>query len=477
MYRTATRISRRTLLRGAGTVLALPLLEAMLPPSSARAAATEKASPKRLAFVFVPNGINMKTWTPAADGALTPATLTPTLAPLASLTDSMLVLTGLTQKNAFALGDGGGDHARSAAAWLTGCHPRKTHGADIKAGISADQVAAKYIGSLTRFPSLEIGIDGGALAGNCDSGYSCAYTSTISWRGEATPNSREVNPRALFNRLFGAGDYEDDNGAPLSPEDRARRQAEDRSILDTVMEEAGSLRRNLGVHDREKLDEYFTSVREVERRLLWTEKASIAATNPNTDAHGAELKSGAILLKDGVPDHIPSDYAEHIRLMGDMMVLAFQADLTRISTFMFAREGSNRSYPMIGISEGHHELSHHGGAVEKLEKIQKINRFHTDQLAYILQKMQSIRETDGTLLDNTILVYGGGISDGDRHNHDDLPILVAGGKGLFRTGRHVTYQDGTPLTNLFMTAFDRIGLPTEKIGSLGDSTGKLAQLF
>lgn len=477
MYRAATQISRRTLLRGAGTVLALPLLEAML-PSSVRAAATAKASPKRLAFLFVPNGINMKTWTPSAVGALTPAQLTPTLAPLAPICDSLLLLTGLTQKNAFALGDGGGDHARSAAAWLTGTHPRKTHGADIKAGISADQVAAKYIGSLTRYPSLEIGCDGGALAGNCDSGYSCAYTSTISWRGESTPNSREVNPRALFNRLFGAGDYEDDNGQPLSAEDRARRQADDRSVLDSVMDAAGSLRRNLGVHDREKLDEYFTSVREVERRLTWTEKATIAATNPTTDSHGAEIIPGAgTLLKNGVPDHIPADYAEHIRLMGDMMVLAFQADLTRISTFMLAREGSNRSYPMIGIAEGHHELSHHGGAPEKLEKIQKINRFHTDQLAYILQKMQAVKETDGTLLDNTILVYGGGISDGDRHNHDDLPILVAGGKGMFKSGRHVVYEDGTPLTNLFMTAFDRLGMPTEKIGSLGDSTGKLAQLF
>jgi hypothetical protein len=460
-FLTGQRLSRRTLLRGAGAVMALPLLEAMMPLTARAQSGGAKGAPKRLAFMFVPNGIHMKAWTPGAEGPLT--ALPNTLEPLAGMKDSLLVLTGLTQDGAHAHGDGGGDHARSAAAWLTGCHPRKTHGADIKAGISADQIAARYMGNLTRFPSLELGCERGGLAGDCDSGYSCAYSSTISWRGEATPNAKEVSPRDVFDRLFGTGD---ESGENLTPAQRAERQAANRSVLDAVMEEAGVLRRGLGMHDRQKLDEYFTSVREIERRVEWAEKAARQPANPQ-----------AALLKNGIPSGIPTDYAEHIRLMGDMMVLAFQADLTRVTTFMFANEGSNRSYGQIGIAEGHHELSHHGGSAEKQTKVQQINRFHTEQLTYVLNKMKSIKEADGTLLDNTLVVYGGGISDGDRHNHDDLPILVAGGKGIVRAGRHIKYPNGTPMTNLFMTAFDRMGMPTEKIGSIGDSNGKLAQLF
>ena len=459
---TGQKMARRTLLRGAGALLALPLLEAMIPHSVlARSigAAGGQAVPKRLAFLFVPNGVNMNAWRPGAEGALT--TLPQTLQPLTAFKEQLLIMSGLTQHNAFALGDGGGDHARSAAAWLTGCHPRKTSGADIKAGISADQVAAKYLGKETRFPTLELGVERGGLAGNCDSGYSCAYSSTISWRTENTPVAKETSPRAVFDRLFGNGG---DGGETLSTSEASRRRSEQGSILDAVQDEASSLQRKLGTHDQQKLDEYLTSVREIERRVQFTERAS-------------KIDLKAMGLDATPPTAKPADMGEHIRLMGDMMVLAFQTDQTRIATFMFANEGSNRAYNPIGILEGHHELSHHGGSQEKLTKIQKINQYHVEQLAYILHKMQGVKEANGSLLDNTMLVYGGGISDGDRHNHNDLPILVAGGKGIFKTGRHVQYADQTPLTNLFLTAFDRMGLPTDKIGTIGDSSGRLTQLF
>ena len=455
------KIDRRTLLRGAGAAMALPLFEAMM-PGTARAATgmgtlTASGAPKRLAFLFVPNGINMSMWRPATEGAnfLLPSTMEP----LAAVKDSLLVLSGLTQQNAFALGDGGGDHARSAAAWLTGCHPRKTDGADMRAGVSADQIAARYLGRRTRFSSLELGVERGSMAGNCDSGYSCSYSHTISWRTDTTPVPKETSPRAVFERLFGNGDDPESSARA-----RALRKAENRSILDSVLSDAGSLQRQLGTHDREKLDEYLTSVREIEERVHLSEKQALPA------AQKAAIEAT-------LPVHTPDDMGEHIRLMGDMMILAFQTDQTRVCTFMFADEGSNRSYREIGIADGHHDLSHHDNVQDKLEKLHKINHYHTTQLAYVLNKMQGIREVDGSLLDNTLLVYGGGISDGNRHNHDDLPIIVAGGKGIVKTGRHLVYKDGTPMTNLFMTVFDRMGMPTDKIGAIGDSTGKLVQLF
>jgi hypothetical protein len=446
-------ISRRTLLRGAGTLMALPLLDAMMPLSALAQTAKGKAAPKRIAFLFVPNGVNMKTWTPTTVGAN--YDLPTTLQPLKKMQKAINVMTGLTQKNAFALGDGGGDHARSAAAWLTGCHPRKTSGANIKAGISADQVAAQRIGKNTRFPSLELSIERGGMAGDCDSGYSCAYSHTISWRSETTPVAREVNPRLVFERLFGGAEEGE------TPEMRQQRIETDRSILDFVMDDAKALQKQLGVEDKRKLDEYFTSVREIEQRVQWADKAG---------KEGTSGVPGGVAM----PEGIPSDQAEHIRLMGDMMILAFQTDMTRICTFMFANEGSNRAYRKIGIAEGHHDLSHHGRSPEKLAKIQQINQFHTEQLAYILEKMQSIKEGNGTLLDNTLLVYGGGISDGDRHNHDDLPILLAGGANMgVKGGRHIKYNNGTPMTNLFLTMFDKVGIPADTIATLGDSTGRL----
>lgn len=444
----ARSISRRQVLRGMGTALALPMLEGALPLSALAQSLRPAQRPNRIAFLFVPNGVNMEHWTPATEGAL--ETLPTVLEPLQPLKSEFQVLTGLAQRNAFALGDGPGDHARSSAAWLTGVHPKKTAGSDIQNGISADQVASQHIGGRTRLPSLELGCERGAVSGNCDSGYSCAYSSSISWRSPTTPMPKEVNPRMVFERLFGDSE--------LADESLQKRRKQRISILDLVAEDAAELKRKLGSRDKLKIEEYFTSVRDIESRLERMEE------------------SEAKLVKMGQkPTGVPSDYGEHVRLMGDMMILAFQADLTRISTFMFANEGSNRNYRNIGISDGHHDISHHGKQVEKLEKKRRIDRFHVEQLAYILNRMRSIREVEGTLLDNTMLLYGGGIGDGDRHNHDDLPILLAGrGAGKLMPGRHVRFRQGTPLNNLFLSMLDKVGVDVEQ---LGDSTGKLQGLL
>lgn len=413
-------------------------------------ATSPAAAPTRMAYLFVPNGINMAAWTPATTGALE---LSPVLAPLANVKGSLNVLTGLAQMNAFAGADGPGDHARSCAAWLTGVHPRKTAGADIEVGISADQVAAMHLGDRTEFASLELGCEHGALAGDCDSGYSCAYSSSVSWRGPSTPNAKEVNPRAVFERLFGSVDTVE------AAASRAKRSATRQSILDFVLEDAKGLSKQLGGRDQVKLEEYLDSVRDVEKRLQAMEKGqSSLSVKPSL-----------------APKGTPQDRGEHIRLMGDMMILAFQADLTRISTMMFANEGSNRPYREIDITDGHHDISHHGNDPAKLDKKKQIDTFHVRQLAYILEKMQSIKEPSGTMLDNTVLLYGGGISDGNRHNHDDLPLLLAGrGGGKLKTGRHVSFPSNTPMNNLLLSMLDYMGVDVEK---LGDSTGKLQGLF
>ncbi|HAY14539.1 MAG TPA: DUF1552 domain-containing protein [Fimbriimonadaceae bacterium] len=444
-------VSRRTVLRGMGVAMAVPFLEGLAPRSVL--AVSAPARPVRMAYLFVPNGVaHMDAWRPAASGVLND--LPPILRPLDKVKQHMNVLTGLDQHNANALGDGPGDHARSTATWLTGVHIKKTDGSDIRAGISADQVAAQFIGKQTRFASLEIGCERGAMAGNCDSGYSCAYSSSVSWASESTPVAKEVNPRAVFERLFGTGDEVADAVS------RERRMAHRRSILDFVMEDADALRGRLGTRDQQKLDEYLDGVRDIERRIARAE---------------TENRS---LMGEGIPapaPGIPRDRGEHIRLLGDMMVLAFQSDLTRICTFMLANDGSNRPFPELNIGDGHHDVSHHGNDPDKVRKKQLIDIFHTQQLAYILERMATTEDGDGTLLDNTMLVYGAGISNGDRHNHDDLPTIVAGrAGGTLRTGRHLVYQQGTPMSNLYVSMLGRVGVPVER---LGDSTGPLRELF
>lgn len=438
------RISRRTVLKGMGAAIALPLLDAMLPVSSV--AAGSKSKPvKRLAFFYVPNGIHMPAWTPSTVGR--DFDLPYILEPLRPFKEDLLVLSGLTLDKARPNGDGPGDHARAMASFLTGVQARKTAGADIRAGISVDQVAAQHYGKQTRFPSLELGCEPSRTSGNCDSGYSCAYSSTISWRSESTPLPKDINPRSVFDRLFGRGGG---IGGAAKPE----RQ---KSILDFVLEQANDLRRELGRNDQRKLDEYFTAVREIEQRIATAEKESGQGVGGLTRPNG-----------------IPPEYAEHIRLLCDLLVLAFQTDQTRIATMVFANEGSNRSYRFIDIPEGHHDLSHHGRDPVKLDKIRTINRFHMEQFARLIAKLKAIPEGDGTLLDNCMIVYGSGIGDGNRHNHDDLPILVVGkGGGSLKTGRHLRYPKETPLMNLFLVLLDQLDIHLDKFG---DSTGRLPDL-
>jgi Protein of unknown function (DUF1552) len=443
-------LSRRTLLRGLGATVALPWLEAMgqltayaAPESSAPG---RRTAPNRLAFLYVPNGKDMPNWTPRAEGRLTD--LPAILRPLASVKDDVLVLSGLTADKARAYGDDGGDHARAMAAFLTGVHPRKTDGADIRAGTSADQLAAQRIGELTRMPSLEIGGEAASMAGTCDSGYSCVYSSTVSWKSSTQPLPKEINPKLVFERLF---------GQPGGLE-RTRRDLARKSVLDFIREDSRTLVAAVGVGDRQKLDEYFSSIREIELRMERAARLPPVNPPPGTTA----------------PEGAPASYAEHLRLLCDMLVLAFQADLTRVCTFVLANETSNKSYPELGVNEGHHELSHHGHDPEKIRKVRTINEFHVSQLAYLLNRLKSIREGDGTLLDHSMIAYGCGNSDGDRHNHDDLPILLAGrGGGTISSGRHIRFKDETPVTNLWTSLLERMDV---RVPFVGDSTGTLAAL-
>lgn len=439
-------VSRRTLLRGTGVALALPWLEAM-GPANAWASDTKKgqAVPNRLAVLYVPNGKNMADWTPDAEGS--DYEMKSILKPLDGFKDRMLVLSGLTADGARSHGDGGGDHARALAAFLTGAHPKKTDGTDIRNGISVDQIAAARIGHQTRLPSLEIGCEAGAMAGNCDSGYSCVYSSTMSWKSATQPLPKEVNPKLVFERLY----------STVPDGKRAKRDARRRSILDFVREDSKDLSSKLGTNDVRKLDEYFTAVRDIEVRI------ERAASLPPIETPDYPMPKG-----------IPGTYEEHIRLMADLMVLAFQTDVTRVCTFVLANEGSNKPYPFIGVSDGHHNLSHHGNDEEKKAKIAKINQFHTTQLAYLLEKLASVQEGDGTLLDHCMVGYGSGNSDGNRHNHDDLPVVLAGGAcGTLKTGRHIRYADETPISNLWVSLLNRMDI---NVNQIGDSNGDLANL-
>ena len=444
MMITRKALPRRTFLRGLGSVVALPFLDAMVP---ALAPAQARKAPVRMAFVYVPNGVIMDHWNPAYKGRL--GELPRLLKPMEPFKDDILLLSNLTHNNGRALLDGGGDHARATGGYLTGMQPRKTT-LDIKTGISCDQVVAQQIGGQTRFPSLELGIEDSQQAGNCDSGYSCSYTNNMAWKNDHQPLPPILDPRALFERLFG-------DDADMTPEARTRRNLYRRSILDAAGEDSKRLGLRVGPSDRRKLDEYLTSVREVETRIQKSEKDK-AQIDPHMDK----------------PYGIPAEFSEHFKLMTDMMTIAFQADLTRVATFLAVREGSNRAYREIGISDGHHSLTHHRNDPLMMEKVAKINHYHVQQFAAWIEKMKSIQEGDATLLDNSMIVYGSGISDGNRHTHEDLPTVIAGRGGDFlKPGRRVVYHRETPICNLYLTMMDRMGVRQEHFG---DSTGHLEGL-
>ncbi len=434
-------LPRRTVLKGLGTAMALPMLEAMV-PKAAVAKGDQPAAPVRLAFIFFPNGAIPKSWMPEGDGR--EWELSRALGPLAEHKQHLTVLTGLTQNHGRANGDGAGDHARCASSFLTGAQPYKTDGANIKVGVSVDQAAADLIGKQTVFPSLELGIERGRNSGNCDSGYSCAYSANVSWKTETTPMAKEINPRLALERLF---------GSPDAAIGRAERDAYRQSILDLVAEDAALLHKRLGKTDQRKLDEYFTSVRELEVRI---------------DRDATRLQD---VPEYDLPAGIPKELESHIQLMYDVMVLAFQTDSTRISTLMLANAGSNRSYPMVGVKGGHHSLSHHRDDEQKIEDLTKIDLFLASQFGDFLNKLKSVSEGDRTLLDNSLILYGSGLSDANRHTHHDLPIVLAGsGGGQFETNRLLKHEKDTPLNNLFVAMCHMAGA---NVGTLGDSTGPL----
>ncbi len=443
-------IHRRTFLRGLGTAVALPFLSsAPVVRAAAAAGAVAGKPPLRMAFVYVPNGANMADWTPKEVGAS--FELPRILQPLSEVREQVSVLSGLAHDKAFANGDGAGDHARASATFLTATQARKTQGADIRVGVSVDQFAAQKIGNNTLFPSLELGTDRGQLSGQCDSGYSCAYSFNISWRSPSSPMPPEVDPKLAFERLFVQGDP-DETAEMLAKKNRRRA-----SILDFVLDDARQLHSKLGRNDQRKLDEYMTAVRDVERRIEMADKV------------GIEL-----------PDHtrpqgVPAAYGEHVKLMFDIMTLAFRTDSTRIGTFIMAHDGSNRPYANIGVSDGHHDLSHHENNPAKKEKIAKINTFHMELFAAWLKQMRETKESDGSsLLDNSMIVYGSAIEDGNSHAHNNLPVLLAGrGGGTIAPGRHIRFDKNTPMANLFLSMMDRMGVQAERFG---DSTGRLTQL-
>ncbi len=444
---TQRSLSRRTLLRGLGTAVALPLLDSMCPALAAPARAGA-APPMRLAFLYVPNGIIMKDWTPKGEGAS--FEFSKTLKPLEAYRENVVVLSGLDHYNGQALGDGAGDHARAGSTWLTGVHPKKTL-SEIRSGISADQIAAKEIGKETTLPSLELGLEDNRMVGGCDSGYSCAYSNTLCWSSPTTPVPPEMNPRAVFERLFGDGETTD-------AKVRATLARQDRSILDFVREDAARLGLGLGSSDKRKLGEYLEAVREIERRIQLVEKQTTEAALPSIDR----------------PAGVPPTFEEHIDLMFDLMTVAFQADLTRVVTLMIGREGGNRTYRSIGVPDAHHGLSHHFNDSSKIDRLQKIDQHHVEMVGHLLKRMRETRDGDGTLLDHAAIVYGSSLSDGNRHDHLDLPTLLAGGAlGRVKGGRHIRYKKGTPMTNLLMSMLDYAGVKPEKIG---DSTGKVEHL-
>ena len=425
---------RRTFLKGLATTLALPSLQ------SASAAVAKAAPPTRLAFVYIPNGVNTEHWFPGGNDNTSAS-----LKSLGGLRDHYSVLRNLNHDLARANGDGGGDHARANATFLTGCQARKTAGADIRIGESVDQILAKQIGYQTRVPSLELSTDPPRRSGNCDSGYSCAYQFNLSWRSESTPAPAERDPRMVFEKLFGSGNENFDK----------MRRAKQKSILDFVIQDAKRFNNRLDSADKGKMDEYLTAVRDIEMRIQNAEKFRVEV--PEAER----------------PNGVPDSYRDHIRMMYEMIALGFQTDTTRISTFLLAHDGSGRSFPEIGVSDGHHQISHHQRKKENLDQIAKIDEFYIEQFAWFLEKLKNTPDGNGNLLDNSMILYGGGIRDGDRHDHADLPLLLAGHGGKLKQGRVIAADEGTPMTNLYLSLIDRMGGRAERIG---DSNGKFEKI-
>ena len=438
------QISRRTYLRGLGALVAVPAFESLLGPvtSTALGAAAENANPLRTAFLYVPNGVNVEKWNSTGEGK--DYKLSESLQTLESVREDFQIFSGFKHENGTAGEDGAGDHARALASFLTGARPRKTAGSDIQLGISVDQVAANAIGDATRFPSVELSCDASRSSGNCDSGYSCAYQYNISWKSETSPIASETNPRLAFERLFGVGHH--------SAKERIALQ---RSILDFVADDTRNLAKKLGRNDQRKLGEYLDGVRSIEKRIAQAENFEMPDVS--------EVP---------VPRGIPDSYREHIRLMYDILLLAFKTDQTRVATFMLAHDGSNRNFRELEIHEGHHELSHHKHRPENLAKIAKIDQFYAEEFAGFLTKMRETKEVDGSsLLDNSQILYGSGLADPNRHQHHDLPIILAGrGGGQLNAGRRVVLKDQTPLSNLFVTMLNNMGITDKRFG---DSNGRI----
>ncbi len=447
MIITKRALPRRTVLRGIGATLALPLLDAMVPALSA-STRTAAAPVRRLGFFYVPNGVAMtgtvNQWTPEGVGA--GFTFSPILKPLESFREQLVVVSGLSHKEADSKGDGNGDHTRGSATWLNGVRPKHTEGADVRAGTTADQIAATALGQDTLLPSLELGLDPNFMVGNCEGGYSCVYMNTLAWSTPTTPLPAEVNPRIVFERLFGEGG---------TPEQRLAQARKTGSLLDAVLDQMARLQQTLGPADRGKASDYFDSVREIERRIQHTEQQGGAAVLPALER----------------PLGIPETYAAHAELMFELQRLAFQADITRVFTFMMGRETSPRTFPEIGVSEPHHGLSHHGNKSEQLEKFARVNTYQVQQFSSFLEKLRTTPDGDGTLMDNSLLLYGGGLSNGNEHSHINLPLVLAGGAaGRLEGGRHLEYPIDTPMANLLLSVLEKVGVSEDQ---LGDSTGRL----
>ncbi len=450
MIITKKHLDRRTAIRGAGVALALPWLDAMVPALAARRAA---APVQRFCAVYIPNGASVKIemphggmfdkWTPTGEGIA--FEFSPTLKPLEPFRDRVTVVTGLGSRPAESMGDAGGDHGRALAAWLSASHAKRSENEPF-AGTTIDQIAASQFGKDTQLRSLQLAVDDFTLVGNCEQGYACLYKNALSWKSPTEPLPSQINPRIVFERLFGEGG---------SAENRRAQLGTDRSILDAITKEVAGLQKALGARDRARLAEYLAGVRELEERIVKLE---------------AQQESQLVDLP-ALPAGVPDAFDDHVKLMYDLQVLGFAADITRVSSFLMGIEGSYRAYPQIGVPDAHHGLSHHGSEVEKLEKQTRINTYHIQLLAYFMEKLRATPDGDGSLLDHTLVLYGSGMSDGNKHNHYPLPLLVAGGAGgRFKGGRHLVYPDHTPMANLLLSVMGLLDVPLNRVG---DSTGPL----